>query len=86
MIAKYGVERNGWVSRELEGVRGCEVWRNIYAGKSNFFQLIRFKVNNGELVRFWLDSWCDMRLLAYLFPSCFNVAENKRGNGKIAYD
>lgn len=55
VVAKYGDDLNGWTNRYLEGTRGCGVWKSISTGKENFFRLVRFMINNGERVRFWIN-------------------------------
>lgn len=44
-----------------------------------FSSLIRFKVNKGDRIRFWLDVWCARDPLYILFLSCFNLARSKFG-------
>lgn len=85
MAAKYGEDLNGWASNYPEGPRGCGVWKIISMGKEHFFRFVRFKINNGERVCFWLDPWYDRRPLALLFPSCFNLAVSK-GVSERSYD
>lgn len=77
LVAKYGETLHGWASGHPEGSMGCGVWKNIFKGMDDFLPSIRFKINSGESVRFWHDPWCEREPLASLFPSYYNLVENK---------
>lgn len=82
MASKYDEMHNGWRCRTPEGSVGCSLWKGICKGEEYFFRHVRFKINNGESVRFWLDLWCDRECLANHFPICYDLAECKRGSVK----
>lgn len=60
------------------GLMGCGVWKSILSETVDFFKHIRFKVNKGNKVLFWMDLWCTSEPLNILF-SCFNLALAKNG-------
>lgn len=54
--ARYGEERHGWSRYGRLGLVGCGIWKSICKGLGEFFSLIKFKVNKGNRVKFWLDA------------------------------
>lgn len=56
---KYEESYLGWTNGIPKGARGCGVWANICKGEEGIFRFVRFKINNGERVRFWHDPWCE---------------------------
>lgn len=56
------------------------MWKAIMSTMDDFFKLVKFKVNNGDMVRFGLDRWCTKEPLNIIFPSCFRVAASKYGS------
>lgn len=79
IAAKYGEEQNGWISRTPTGLNRSGIWRGIAEGIGLFSRFIRFKVNNEEQVSFWYDSYCSTLPLCSFFPSCYKLANVKRG-------
>lgn len=66
----------------LGGAIGCEVWKGICKGMDSFFRFTGFKINNGEIVSFWQDPWCEREPLCTLFPECYGLAVDKHGSVK----
>lgn len=82
IVAKYEEDHLGWSCRHPEEAMGCFVWKSISKGKEDFFKWLRFKVNDGGMVRFWHDPWCFRDPLAVIFLNCYNLVVNKRGTVK----
>ena len=60
LVAKYGVERNGWYTRQIRGTHGCSLWKEIMAGREIIHSFIFLDVGRGIRVQFWHDNWCGM--------------------------
>lgn len=80
MAAKYGEVPHSWKSRTPEEAMECSLWKGISIGEDSLFRYVRYKINNGEWVCFWLDLWCERGCLARLFPNCYVLSECKRGS------
>lgn len=76
--AKYGEGMYDWSCRMPTGSMGCGLWKEI--NMDVFFSFIKFKVNKGDRVKFWLDVWCSREPLKDLFPSCFSLAISRNGS------
>lgn len=55
VATKYGKTQAIWTSDTPKGVIGYGVWANISKGGDEFLRFVRFRINNGERVRFWHD-------------------------------
>lgn len=72
--AKYGEGDMDWFPNIPTGPMGCSVWKGISGGLEEFLLYTSFKVNKGNRVRFWMDTWCTREPLGNLNPSCFQLA------------
>lgn len=81
-MAKYGEELIGWISGVPLGPAGYGVWKGIREGAELISRFTRLKVNNGEKVLFWHDTWCASKPLSSLFSSCYSVARRKWGSDR----
>lgn len=77
--ARYGEKRHGWSRHGRSGLVGCAIWKGVCKGLDDFFRLIKFKVNKGNRVKFWLDAWCLRDPLCVMFLACYNLALSKTG-------
>lgn len=69
-----------WACRMPTGPVGCGLWKGICRNLGDFFKHIKFKVNKGDRVKFWLEAWCSREPLCDLFSSCFSLAQSKYGS------
>lgn len=72
-MTKFG-EKFCWESRDVRGRHGCGIWKSILAVKQIFWEFIRFKLGDGENIRFWLDVWVGDVPLRVTFPNIFKLA------------
>ena len=49
-------------------------WKAISSLYGKFYQILSFKVGNGNKVRFWEDIWLGKNSLEVLFPSLFRLS------------
>lgn len=82
VTTKYGEVPHGRKSKLAKGAMWCSLWKSISTGEESLFRHIRYKINNGERVHFWLNPWCERECLTSLFPNCYALAECKRGSVK----
>ena len=77
--SKYGINQNGWDTREATRVTYRSPWKFISSCYDDFFKYVQFEVGNGVIIRFWEDVWmgdfCSSRSFPALqnggFPQCF---------------
>ena len=56
VVAKYGLEGGGWISKHSRGPHGCNLWKYISMGWDDFRRHTGLVV--GSKVLFWHDRWC----------------------------
>jgi hypothetical protein len=56
LVAKYGVERGGWITNKPRGTHGCSLWKHIRMGWDVFSAHFGFDVGLGDRVLFWHDN------------------------------
>ncbi|BBG97084.1 Restriction endonuclease, type II-like superfamily protein [Prunus dulcis] len=66
--SKYGIDSNGWDTKQIVKVSCRNPWREISKG---------FSVGNGEKIRFWEDLWLKEGILKDLFPSLSSLSRRK---------
>ena len=71
LVAKYGLEGGGWITKRSRGSHGCSLWKNIMMGWDAFAKHTRFDVGMGNRVLFWYDAWCNDRSLKDIYPVLF---------------
>ena len=52
-------------------------WKGLMRVKYEFFKHGLFKVGNGQLIRFWEDTWLGDTPLAHQYPSLYNIVRHK---------
>jgi hypothetical protein len=50
LVAKYGVERGGWITNKPWGTHGCSLWKHIRMGWDDFSTHLGFDVGLGNRV------------------------------------
>lgn len=83
----YGKEGGGWwPMRRVEG-RISPIWQGILSIAQDNPLLIEFylentkvKKENGERIKFWIDKWCNNRVLREEFPRLFELSVDKGGS------
>lgn len=76
VAAKYGVSRGGW---DLGGpsYHFFGLWRGIMSVKNSFETNIKFRLEDGKRLFFWLDCWAGDTSFATQFPSLFACARDR---------
>jgi hypothetical protein len=77
LAAKYGVERNGWYTRQIRSTHGCSLWKGIMAGREIIHSFIFLDVGKGIRVQFWHDNWCGDGALKDLFPLLYECSRDR---------
>ena len=75
--SKYGIDSNGWDTKQIDKVSCRNPWREISKGYNSFLQCCRFSVGNGEKIRFWEDLWLKEGILKDLFPRLSSLSRRK---------
>ncbi len=71
IVAKYGLDCGGWMTKKPVGTHGCSLWKGIFLGWDLFNQQMELVAGLGNRIRFWHDKWCGDAPLNALFPSLF---------------
>jgi hypothetical protein len=71
IVAKYGLDCGGWMTKKPVGTHGCSLWKGIFLGWDLFNQQVELVAGLGNRIRFWHDKWCGDAPLKALFPSLF---------------
>ena len=50
LVAKYGVERGGWIINKPWGTHGCSLWKHFRMGWDDFSTHLGFDVGLGNRV------------------------------------
>jgi hypothetical protein len=86
LVAKYGVERGGWITNIPRGSHGCSLWKHIRMGWDVFSSHFDFEVGLGDRVLFWQDKWCSDRPLKEIFPTLFGCSLNQTDSVALVLD
>jgi hypothetical protein len=77
VVAKYGVEGGGWITKPSRDRHGCGLWKSIVRGWDDFRRYTSFEVGLGSKVLFWHDKWCTELPLKDVYPVLFACSNNK---------
>jgi hypothetical protein len=77
VVAKYGLEGGGWITKPSRGRHGCSLWKSIMMGWDDFWRHTGFEVDLGTKVLFWHDRWCIDLPLKEMYPVLFACSNNK---------
>jgi hypothetical protein len=77
VVAKYGVEGGGWITKPSRDRHGCGLWKSIMRGWDDFRRYTSFEVGLGSKVLFWHDKWCTELPLKDVYPVLFACSNNK---------
>ena len=77
LVAKYGVEREGWITNQPRGIHGCSLWKHIKMGWDAFSVHVGFDVGMGDRVLLWHDNWCFECPLKETFSVLFGCSLNQ---------
>ena len=77
IVAKYGVEWGGWISKKIRGPHGCSLWKGILFGWDFFKQHVELVAGMGDRIRLWHDHWCGSVPLKTLFPVLFSCSASR---------
>lgn len=83
MIAsKYGVGRGDWYTKEDLGGHGVCFWKHIRSVWTCFDRFVSYgqtySIGLRKRVSLWQDSWCREGPLKDLFPTLYNIAQDKQ--------
>ena len=79
----------------MSRAHGVCLWKSIRKGWLNFSKFLRYDVDDGTRVKFWVDVWCRNRPLKELFPDLYNISRTRDAsvskvlcyaNGRIFWD
>ena len=76
-MAIYGLEENGWSTKDPNRGKSYRLWAGILKHKEIFFKLSAFVLGEGTKISFWKDNWCAAEPLAEKFPNLFSLSLNK---------
>ena len=77
VVAKYGLEGGGWITKHSRGPHGCSLWKAITMGWEIFQRHTGLAVGLGTKVLFWHDRWCTEVPLKELYPVLYACSNNK---------
>ena len=86
LVAKYGVERGGWITNTPRGPHGCSLWKHIRMGWDVFSSHFGYDVGLGDWVSFWHDRWCSDYPLKELFPTFYGCFLNQNDSIALMLD
>lgn len=72
----YGMNENGWDSKEASRATYKSPWKYIVGCLSEFWKLIEIKVGKGVKLRFWEDIWIGDSSLEQRFQSLYRIARS----------
>ena len=75
--SKFGIHPNRWDSKVVERGSFRSLWKVISSVYRDFHQMVSFKIGQGNLVRFWEDSWVGESTFKEQFPSLFKISSFK---------
>jgi hypothetical protein len=77
VVAKYGVEGGGWITKPSRDRHGCGLWKSIMMVWDDFWRYTSFEVGLGSKVLFWHDKWCTELPLKDVYLVLFACSNNK---------
>ena len=75
--SKFVLHPNQWDSKVVEYRTHRSPWKAMSSLYGEFYQMVSFKVGNGNKVRFWEDIWLGENSLEVLFPSLLRLSISK---------
>lgn len=69
-------ELSSWESKEVCGRHGCGIWNSISLVKDDFWKFIKFRLGEGNEIRFWEDKWLGEATLRESFGSLISLVED----------
>jgi hypothetical protein len=54
------------------------VWKDLLKISHIYLQGREFKLNNGKMVSFWLDSWMDNKPICIIYPVVYDLCTDKK--------
>jgi hypothetical protein len=54
------------------------VWKDLLKISHIYLQGREFKLNNGKMVSFWLDSWMDNKPICIIYPVLYDLCTHKK--------
>ena len=75
LIDKYKVRRDGWCIPDLSH-KSSGLWQSILSVKIEFNKWTRYRVHDGNIIKFWHDEWCGNANLWCQFPTLFLLDQN----------
>ncbi|WJZ84180.1 hypothetical protein VitviT2T_003796 [Vitis vinifera] len=86
LVAKYGQEGFGWMTKKTNGTFGVGVWKEIMKEKDWCWENMAFRMGNGTRIRFWNDLWCGCTVLSQRFPHLYGMAAHRNGTVEDMWD
>ncbi|RVW23944.1 LINE-1 retrotransposable element ORF2 protein [Vitis vinifera] len=86
LLAKYGQEGLGWMTKKANGTFGVGVWKEIMKEKDWCWENMAFTMGNGTRIRFWNDLWCGCTVLSQRFPHFYGMAAHRNGTVEEMWD
>ncbi|RVW53160.1 LINE-1 reverse transcriptase-like [Vitis vinifera] len=86
LLAKYGQEGFGWMTKKANGTFGVGVWKEILKEKDWCWENMAFTMGNGTKIRFWTDLWCGCTVLSQRFPHLYGMATHRNGTVEEMWD
>ena len=77
IVAKYGEEWGGWISKKPRGAHGCSLWKDILSGWDFFHHHVELVAGLDNWIRFWHDNWCGNGPLKTQCPVLFACSLDK---------
>lgn len=75
--ARWGKDGGGNALGGTVRPHSLSLWRKTCGGYNNFAECLRWKLGNGDGIRFWKDIWLGDSKLMDCFPSIFAIARDK---------
>ncbi|RVW35996.1 putative ribonuclease H protein [Vitis vinifera] len=86
LLAKYGQEGFGWMTKKANGTFGVGVWKEIMKEKDWCWENMAFIMGNGTRISFWNDLWCGCSVLSQRFPHLYGMAAHRNGTVEDMWD
>ena len=71
---KYVLMGGGWSTKAAQGAYGVSLWKYIQREWDKFSWYIKYKVGDGNSIKFWLDIRCGETTLKESFPDLYRLA------------
>ena len=86
LLAKYGQEGFGWMTKKANGTFGVGVWKEILKEKDWCWENMAFTMGNGTKIRFWTNLWCGCTVLSQRFPHLYGMVAHRNGTVEEMWD